>query len=49
MRVVVRLRPSDDNQLTCDPHVGTTVATPMNPDGFTFTSVLGVDSTRERG
>ena len=46
MRVVVRLRPSNNSLCTCDPHVGTTISTPMNPQGYEFPAVLGVESTQ---
>ena len=46
MRVVIRLRPSKENELKCDPHVGTDIATPANPEGYKFPAVLGVDSTQ---
>lgn len=46
MRVVVRLRPSKESECVCDPHVGTTIATKSNPEGYTFPAVLGIDSTQ---
>ena len=47
MKVAVRVRPSDkERAVYCDPHVGTNIKTDMNPQGLTFSTVLGQDSTQ---
>lgn len=46
MRVVVRLRPSPDSVVTCDPHVGTRIVTRNAPEGYEFDAVLGVEATQ---
>jgi len=46
MRVVVRLRPSDESVVKCDPHVGTKISTAASAEELEFDAVLGVEATQ---
>lgn len=46
MKVVIRVRPSKDSTVTCDPHVGAHIATELQPNGYDFAAVLGPESTQ---
>ena len=46
MRVVVRVRAAQESVVLCEPHVGSTISTSLQPQPAEFSSVLGPESTQ---